>query len=317
MRKRLLYLALLVLGVAILYLSVGVDFTQERIWKYALQIRTPKVLAILLSAYAVANATMIFQTIVQNRIITPNLLGMNSLYTLIHTLVAFLFGASSALANNIELMFFIDLVAMGLVATLIYSYFFKKTSYNILYILLIGTVLSSFFGSFQSYMIRVMDPDEYESLLNSLVAGFSHMRYELLLVAFILLIALRLIFRKDFEVLDVMAMGRSKAINLGVDYDKSLRRLLMIVSLYIAISTALVGPISFIGLLVVNIARYLFKTYKHSYLIPASVLIGIIMLLGGELLVERVFSYSVPVSVFVNLFGGLYFLYLLLRRKAQ
>ena len=61
--------------------------------------------------------------------------------------------------------FAVDLVIMGVTATVIYSYLFQKTNHNVLYVLLIGTVLTSFFSSIQSTLTRVMDPNEYDSLL--------------------------------------------------------------------------------------------------------------------------------------------------------
>ena len=99
-----------------------------------------------------------FQSIINNTIVTPCLLGMNSLYTLIHTAVVFFAGSGSLLARSANLSFAADVILMGIVATIIYSYLFQKTNHNVLYVLLIGTVLSSFFSSIQTTLTRVMDP---------------------------------------------------------------------------------------------------------------------------------------------------------------
>ena len=72
-------------------------------------------------------------------------------------------GSGSILATNANAAFAVDLGIMGVTATVIYSYLFQKTKYNVLYVLLIGTVLTSFFGSIQSTLTRVMDPNEYDS----------------------------------------------------------------------------------------------------------------------------------------------------------
>jgi len=113
--------------------------------------------------------------------------------------------------------------------------------------------------------------------------------------------------------LDVIAMGRDHAVNLGVDYDRVVKRLLIVVAVLISIATALVGPITFLGLLVANVAYQLMRTYRHTLLIPAAVLISIVALVGGQLLVERVFTFSTTLSVIINLVGGVYFIYLLLK----
>ena len=132
-----------------------------------------------------------------------------------------------------------------------------------------------------------------------------------------MVIGVTLIFRRDLLLLDVITLGKHQAINLGVDYDRSITRLLIGVTLYIAIATALVGPISFLGLIIANISRQLFKTYRHSYLMLGSALIGIIILIVGQALIEHILNFSTTISVFINLFGGIYFLYLVLKNRGN
>ena len=269
----------------------------------------------LITAFAIGGASIVFQSIINNTIVTPCLLGMNSLYTLIHTAVVFVAGWGSVLATNANLSFAIDLVLMGLTATVIYSYLFKKTNHNVLYVLLIGTVLTSFFSSIQTTLTRVMDPNEYDALLTTLVASFSNVNSEIIIFSLAILAAVIFVLRKDLALLDVLTLGKDQAINLGVDYDSSIRRLLLGVTLFIAVATAMVGPISFLGLIIANLARQLLKTYRHSQLILGSALFGMAVLMGGQLIVEHVFTYSIPVSVFITVGGGIYFLYLLLTNR--
>ena len=227
----------------------------------------------------------------------------------------FVAGSGSFLVVNGNISFAVDLVLMGVAATVIYSYLFRKTNHNILYVLLIGTVLTSFFGSIQSTLVRVMDPNEYDGLLASLVASFSNINSEIIVFAVLLLAVLILALRRELALLDVLTLGRDQAVNLGVDYDRAIRRLLLGVALCIAIATAMVGPISFLGLIIANLSRQLLKTYRHSQLIAGSALFGMIVLAGGQMIVEQVFVYAVPVSVFITVGGGIYFLYLLLGKR--
>jgi iron complex transport system permease protein len=162
---------------------------------------------------------------------------MNSLYTLIHTAVVFAAGSGSLLAMNSNLAFAVDLLLMGIAATVIYSYLFKKTNYNVLYVLLIGTVLTSFFGSIQSTLTRIMDPNEYDSLLATLVASFNNVNSEIILAAVLVLAGIVFVLRKELALLDVLSLGRHQAINLGVDYDRAIRKLLLGVTLCIANAT--------------------------------------------------------------------------------
>ena len=307
---RLLILLLLVLLASIGYMTVGVHFESQKLFAYAMRIRTPKLIAMLITAFAIGSASIVFQSIINNTIVTPCLLGMDQLYSLIHTAVFFL-------AVNANAAFAVDLAIMGAVATVIYSYLFRKTNHNVLYVLLIGTVLTSFFSSIQTTLTRVMDPNEYDTLLTDLVASFSNVNSAILVLSVAVLVLVAFAFRKELALLDVLTLGKDQAINLGVDYDRCIRRLLLGVTLYIATATAMVGPLAFLGLIIANLSRQFLRTYRHSQLITGSVLFGMAVLIGGQLLVERVFVYSVPVSVFITVGGGVYFLYLLLtQRKA-
>ncbi|HJA06662.1 MAG TPA: iron chelate uptake ABC transporter family permease subunit [Candidatus Mediterraneibacter pullicola] len=297
------------------YMLVDVNFNNERLFAYAMEIRAPKLAVMVITAFAIGGASLIFQSVISNTIVTPCLLGMNSLYTLIHTAVIFFAGSTSMLANNANLSFAADLIIMGVTAMLIYGWLFKKTNYNVLYVLLIGTVLTSFFSSMQSTLTRVMDPNEYDNLLSTLVASFSNVNSEIIIFSLVILALLIFVLRKDLALLNVITLGRQQAINLGVDYDKTIRRLLLGVVSCIAVATAMVGPISFLGLIIANLARQLLQTYRHGQLILGSALFGVIVLVGGQLIVEHVFTYTIPVSVFITVGGGIYFLYLLLVRR--
>lgn len=314
-RRRLLILGVIALICAVGYMTAGVDIRSPKLFAYAMKIRTPKLLVMVITAFAIGGASIVFQSIINNTIVTPCLLGMNSLYTLIHTAVVFCLGASSLIASNANLSFAVDVALMGVMATVVYSWIFKKTRHNVLYVLLVGTVLTSFFSSVQTTLTRVMDPNEYDSLLNTLVASFSNINSEIILFTTVLLAAIVIVLRKELALLDVMTLGKHQAINLGVDYDRCVRRLLLGVTLCIAVATAMVGPISFLGLIIANLARQLLRTFRHSQLILGAALFGMIVLIGGQTIVERVYTYSIPVSVFITVGGGLYFLYLLLTRK--
>lgn len=310
---KLIVIALIAIIIVATFLFIGVKFHNHKLLRYAMKLRIPKVIAMIITAFAIGAATIIFQSVINNTIVTPCLLGMNALYTLIHTSVVFVLGSGSILFTNDNLSFLVDLVLMGIIATVVYSWLFKMTGHNVLYVLLVGTVLTSFFSSIQSTLTRVMDPNEYDTLLTSLVASFSNINSGIIIFSVIILALIVVIFRKEFALLDVITLGKEQAINLGVDYDRCIRRLLLAITLCIAVATAMVGPISFLGLIIANISRQLLKTYRHTQLIAGAALMGVIALIGGQFIVERVFVYSIPISVFITVAGGIYFLYLILK----
>ena len=309
-RFGLAVLSLLALAGAGLYLGA---FVNPKFWAFTLSLRLPRLGGMVLAAFAVSAASLVFQTLIRNTIVTPCLLGMNSLYVLIHTAVVFVAGAGSAFATSPVGTFVLDIGLMGAVAGLVYYKLFKATKGNVLYILLIGTVLATLFSSIQGTLIRLMDPNDYNALLSSLVASFTQVNAAVMVPGGLLLVLVVVWLRNDLAVLDVLALGRETAVNLGIEYEAVIRRLMVGVALYVAVATAVVGPLSFLGLITANISRQIFKTYRHSVLIAGSVWVGIVILIAGEFFVEHVVTYRVPVSVFVTIGGGLYFLYLILK----
>ena len=306
-KRKMCWLILLSIAAALIYLFL---FMNMKYFDYFMSLRVPKLIVMIIVAFAIGGASIVFQSIINNTIVTPCLLGMNSLYTLIHTAVVFFLGSGSIFVVQANLSFGLDLILMGVIATLIYSYLFKKTKHNVLYVLLSGTIMTTFFSSIQTTLTRIMDPNEYDTLLSSLVASFSNINTSIIVFSVLLMAAIIFGLRKELALLDVITLGKDQAINLGVDYDRTIRRLLLGVTLFIAIATAMVGPISFLGLIIANLSREFFKTYRHTTLI-----IGIIILVGGQIVVERVYNYGIPISVFITVGGGIYFLYLLLRQR--
>lgn len=212
---KLIVIALIAIIIVAAFLFIGVKFHNHKLLRYAMKLRIPKVIAMIITAFAIGAATIIFQSVINNTIVTPCLLGMNALYTLIHTSVVFVLGSGSILFTNDNLSFLVDLVLMGIIATVVYSWLFKMTGHNVLYVLLVGTVLTSFFSSIQSTLTRVMDPNEYDTLLTSLVASFSNINSEIIIFSVIILALIVVIFRKEFALLDVITLGKEQAINPG------------------------------------------------------------------------------------------------------
>lgn len=297
---------------AMIYQFLLVDIKH---FNYAMRIRTPKLIVMLVTSFCIGSATIVFQSIIQNTIVTPCLLGMNSLYILIHTAIVFVLGSGSFLVTSKLLSFSIDLVLMAFAAIILYGILFKKAKGNVLYILLTGTVMATLFSSITSTLQRIMDPNEYAALQNSLIASFHKVNSEIILFSIVLILGIIFFLRKEIALLNVITLGKEQAINLGVDYDRAIRKLLVGVTLFIAIATAMVGPISFLGLIIANLSRQLLKTYRHNVLIFGAVFIGMTALLAGQVLIEHVFSFSTNISVFINVGGGIYFLYLLLHNK--
>ncbi|MGG4267604.1 iron chelate uptake ABC transporter family permease subunit [Peribacillus simplex] len=283
-------------------------------WDYALPRRVIKIIAIIVVGCAIAFSTVIFQTVTNNKILTPSILGLDSMYMLIQTGVIFLFGSTHIMIMNKNLNFLVTLTVMLIFSSLLFKFMFKKNR-NIYFLLLIGIIFGTLFGSMSSFMQVLIDPNEFQMIQNKMFASFNNVNTDLLTLAIILMMAAMIYFMRFLKYLDVMSLGRDQAINLGVDYDFVTKRVLIVVTILISISTALIGPITFLGLLVANVAYQFIKSYQHKHIIPGAMLISVIALVGGQFIVERIFTFTTTLSVIINFVGGVYFIYLLLKEN--
>lgn len=312
LKSKLYILGALIVIFSALFLTVGVNFDHI---EYAMSQRIPKLIAIVITGGCIAFSSIIFQTITNNNILTPSVLGLDSLYVLIQTVIVFLLGVESSFITNKSSNFLLSSSLMILASFVLYKKLFERSNNNVFFLLLVGMIFGTLFKSMSIFMQVVIDPNEYAALQNSLYASFSNVNTEILMMSVIMIIAIIPFIYDELKMLDVISLGKDHAINLGVNYDKAVKKLIIVVAMLVSISTALVGPITFLGLLVVNVAKQLFKTYKHTYLISASILISILTLVVGQFLVERVFTFTTTISVIINFIGGLYFIYLLLKES--
>ena len=281
---------------------------------YNISKRIPRVIAMLITASAIAFSSVIFQTITNNRILTPSILGLDSLYGLSQTALVFTFGSGSVFIANPTLNFGLSVVLMMINSLLLYKFVFKKSG-NIFFLLLVGTVLGTLFKSMSTFMQVLIDPNEYDALTAKIMASFESVNTDILLVVVIICLVIFAFIYDDIKKYDVLLLGKEQAINLGINYEKMAKKTLLIVSILVSVSTALVGPITFLGLLVVNLSYQFIKTYEHKYIIVASMLISILAVITGQFFVERIFNYNSTVSIIINFIGGVYFIYLLLKES--
>ncbi|WP_405099098.1 iron chelate uptake ABC transporter family permease subunit [Oceanobacillus sp. FSL H7-0719] len=310
-KKKTIILAIIAVSLACLYIFYDLTGNID----YILPRRAIKVFTIILTGGTIALSTVIFMTIANNRILTPSVLGLDSLYMLIQTVIIFIFGANSLVMMDSSINYLISISAMIVFSLILYQFLFKGEQNNIYFLLLIGMILGTFFGSFTDFMQVLIDPNEFSVAQDRMFASVNNVNTDLVYISVIIIIVVLLYFMRFYKYLDVLSLGKDDAINLGVPYDYVVKRLLVVVAILISVSTALIGPITFLGLLVVNVAYEMMKTYRHLYIILGSVFISIIALLGGQFLVEKIFTFNTTISVIINFIGGVYFIYLLLKEN--
>ena len=310
--KVLIILIVLVVVSSFLFLMYGLN---PNSYQYALSLRVPKLIAIALTGSGIALSSVIFQTVTNNRILTPSVLGLDSLYNLFQTLIVFVFGSLNIALAGSNINFLFSAALMIIFSLFLFKMMFKREGTNLFFLLMVGMVFGTLFSSLSSFMQMVMDPNEFLIVQNKMFASFNNVQSSLLMISIIIVSVAIGCICKDFKKLDVMSLGKEQAVNLGINYDYIVKKILIIVSILVSVSTALVGPITFLGILVTNLAYQLVKDYRHSVIVPTAILLSLAALIGGQFLVERVFHFSTTVGVIINFIGGLYFIYILLKEE--
>lgn len=312
-RHKVLYiLLLLVIVCSVLFLVYGLN---PNSYQYALSRRIPKLIAIAMTGSGIAVSSVIFQTVTNNRILTPSVLGLDSLYNLFQTLIVFSLGSLNVALMGSNLNFLIAGGLMIIFSLLLFKMMFRRENTNLFFLLMIGMIFGTLFSSLSSFMQMVMDPNEFLIVQNKMFASFNNVKASLLGISMITMGLTLFWVLKDVKKLDVLALGKEQAINLGIDYDRMVRKLLIAVAILVSVSTALVGPVTFLGILVTNLAYQMINDYRHSIVIPTSILLSLLALIGGQFLVERVFQFNTTIGVIINFVGGLYFIYILLKEE--
>lgn len=308
-KKNFLITILLLLAAAALFLF----YNMGNNWEFALRLRGVKVAAILVVSCCVAYSSVAFQTLTNNRILTPSIMGFESVYLLIQTVIVFIYGDLTFQVLSSLDNFFLSVLGMIGFAFLLYILIYRKGKDNLYLLLLVGIILGTLFNSLSSFMQLLIDPSDYFIVQGKMFATFNKINRDLLWPSAGVLVVLLVVGFRTTKYLDVLALGRDQAINLGLNYNRTVQLFLIIIAILVSVSTALVGPITFLGLLVTNLTYELFKTHRHSVIIAACCLVTAVTLLGGQFVMERLFHLSIPVSAIINLVGGLYFMFLLLR----
>lgn len=311
-KSKLFTLIAITVVIAGLYLIIGIDF---EIFQYQFTSRLRKLILMILVGGAIAASVVIFQAITTNRLLTPSIMGLDAVYMFVKVLIVFVFGVQSVFVTNLYISFLISLIVMIGFSLLLFQGIFRIGNVSVYLILLVGIILGTLFRSITGFLELIINPEDFLAVQSAMFANFDASNTKLVTLCGVILIILIMITVYAIPYLDVLLLGRDQAINLGISYQTLTRILLILVAILVSISTALVGPITFLGLLTVNLAHELMKTYQHKYILPATICISWISLFLTQAIVENFFEATTQVSIIIDLVGGSYFIYLLIKRR--
>ena len=246
--------------------------------------------------------------------VAPVLIGLDQLYILIQSVSVAVFGALTFVRVDERIRFAIAVAIMVTFVIALNAVFLRRATADIPLLILGGIVLGGMFASLTALVARLIDPNEFLILEDLLFASFTLINEELLVVSSVAVVVLLLIVARMRRVLDVIALGRPTAIGLGVDYARESRRLIVLIAVLVAVPTALVGPVTFLGLLASNAAYELTKSFRHHITVPVAALSAATLLAAAQFLLEELFDFATRPSIIVGFLGGVVFIVLVLRQ---
>lgn len=308
---------LILVVLALFFIGIFLFYGLQGNISYVLNRRALILATMVTVAFCSGISTILFQTITSNRILSPAIMGFESLFILIQTIMLFTWGFHGLSFLTSVSKFIVETTIMVTFSLTLYLWVFKMRHNNLFMVLLIGIVCGSFFGSLASLLQRMLNPDEFSIIQTHMFATFNIVPNKTLLsVSAIICSLIAIIIWRLNRSIDVLALGRNTAITLGLSYIKIISLLLILTSALVAISTALVGPLTFFGFLVASLTYQFINTYQHRYLLPASFLIGTIALVGGQFILQQLLGMSTTLSVVINFIGGLLFILILLKKAS-
>lgn len=311
--RRIVFLGLLLALSSVIFLGWGLKGNIG----FILELRAVKLAALILVGASIGVATVMFQTISSNRILTPEIMGFDALFLLLQAVLLFLLGGVGYAQLPVVLAFIFEALLMIFAAVALFGVILGRRREDIHLLILIGVVFGLLFRSLTNFVLRLIDPSEFSMIQGAMFASFGSVnRIELALSAAIFIAALIWMIRYAAH-LDVAALGRGAAQSLGLNFDRFQMQVLAVIAALVSVSTALVGPITFLGLLVASLAHILMRTHRHALLLPAAALISASILVIGQTVFERLLSRQSTLAVVIEFFGGLLFLWFVIKGRVR
>ena len=309
----------LAIGLGICLLAAGVFMLVNLSGNlgFVLELRGRKLAAMVLVGWATGVATVAFQTVTNNRLLTPSIMGLDALYIFIQSVLVLVLGVALVGKVGTYPMFFLNVGLMLLAASALTTVLFGKRSRSVYVVVLAGLVLGAVLRSLSSLIARVLDPSSFMVLQDNLFASFTAVNPELIWLCAVIVALASWYLYSMRSTLDVLTLGKDAAVSLGVPYQRTLRRVLLVATLLVCVSTALVGPITFLGLIVAAIAYEISGTGRHAVTLPMAGLLGVAVLVGGQAILEQLLGQATVLAVVIEFVGGIAFIWLVIRKASS
>lgn len=285
----------------------------EQTWSVNMQtvvlnVRLPRILLACLVGCCLAAAGASYQSVFQNPMVAPDILGATS-GAAFGAALAILLGGGSFLITGSAFLFSLTAVLLS------YLVGEKAPGKKVVNLILAGIMFNSIFSSGTSYMKLVADPTNQLPLITYwLMGSLSGTRMQdLQFVVFPMAIGLCLLFLLRWR-LNLLTLGDEEARALGVHVGRLRLLVIIAATLITSASVSVSGMIGWIGLVVPHLCRKLVGN-DCRYLLPASMITGAAFLLAVDNVSRNLLPTEIPIGILTSLIGAPFFLYLLMRRE--
>ena len=282
---------------------------------FILQRRFFKLLVMVIVSCAIPISTISFQTVVQNRFLTPGVLGIESLFVFIQSGLYYFESLVGVKVEQSVIIYSVTIaIQIGLLLLLMNASKGMMLS-NFKVLLLLTMAFSMLLRNASTFLQVFMAPNEFDKLQSSLYPSFQKMNAQPMMigVAIGLFVLLMMVFYRLRHQLDALHLGVDGAKMLGINTKRLSNVVIVVVIIMTSLSTILVGPLQFLGFMIANLTYQLTKEYKHGVLWLFSAVLGLVIVLAAQLIVERIFLLTIPISVFIEGIGGVLYLILLVK----
>lgn len=268
------------------------------------------VIVVIVSVAFTAIGSLKFQTVTESNILTPSVMGFDVTYIASQSAIVMFFGTTSLLITNSYINFIVNTIIMTLVSLWIFKVTTFKRKTNIGMMLIVGLIITTLMSNVSTFLRVMMSPENFDAVTAVVNANIKMVNMEIFIFVAPILIAIFIYFMANNKKYDVVALGKENATSLGIDHQKVVTKTLILVSIGTAAATALIGPMVFLGLIAVNMAKQIFKTNKHKHIMISSSMIGISFVLIAQFLADE-FKVLPTFTTVVSLVGGIYLIYMI------
>lgn len=279
-------------------------------------IRLPRVLLAIIVGASLAVSGAAMQGLFRNPLADPGLIGITSGAALAVGIMIVLVGPMPGTFGLYGLS--IAAFVGGLLTSIVIFKISHLTgSFSVTYMLLAGIAINAMTGAGTGVLTYLSNDEQLRSLTFWTMGSLGGALWPGVIVAATVVIPSTLLLLKYAKQLNILLLGEQEAHYLGVDIHRLKLVVIMTTALSVGVAVAVSGIIGFVGLVVPHLIRLTLGP-DHRLLIPASALLGAILLLIADTFARTVVSPAeMPVGIITSMIGGPFFLWLLMKQNGM